>query len=293
MGLEIKEILKIAEARLTEAGCDEARLDAEALLCFLLRLDRGELFMRWSDSMGDKGCEAYFGLVDVRAGRKPLHYITGEREFMGVKLAVDGRVLIPRRETETLAEAAIGHMEAGRQPVGGWRVLDLCTGSGALAISVCAANAAARMTATDISGDALDLARANAASARLQSRIRFVRSDMFDGLRSGFGGARFDLIMSNPPYVRSGDLPGLQPEISMHEPALALDGGADGLDAYRKIAGRAHAYLRKRGRLFLEIGHDQAEAVMELLRGEGKYGAPTVIKDLGGNDRVISAGFDE
>jgi release factor glutamine methyltransferase len=291
MGLEIKEILKIAEARLTEAGCDEARLDAEALLCFLLRLDRGALFMRWSDTLGDKGCEAYFGLVDERAGRKPLQYITGERDFMGVRLAADRRALIPRRETEALAEAATEHMRAGRQPVGGWRALDLCTGGGALAISICAANASVRMTASDISGDALALARENAASNRLQGRIKFVRSDMFDGLRAGLGSAGFDLIVSNPPYIRSGDIQGLQPEISLHEPALALDGGEDGLDAYRRIAGRAHAYLRKKGRVFLEIGHDQAEAVTELLLREGSYGPPTVTKDLGGNDRVVAFGL--
>jgi release factor glutamine methyltransferase len=288
MSLEIKEILKVAEARLSGAGCSEAKLDAEELLCFLMKFDRTRLFMHWGRELDEKLCEAYFRLLDRRAAREPLHYIIGRRAFMGLDFAVDGRVLIPRRDTECLVEAVLAHTEREKSPAR-WRALEIGAGSGAIAVSLCRNRADLKMKATDISSAALALARKNAAALGVADRIRFVESDVFDGLRSGLGGAKYHLIVSNPPYIPSGALPGLEPEISEHEPAEALDGGADGLRFYRRILERAHLFLRKGGAIFLEIGFDQAEAVTGLIKETGRYGAPAVLKDLSGNDRVVSA----
>jgi release factor glutamine methyltransferase len=289
MSLEIKEILKVAEARLTEAGCEEGKTDAEALLRFLMKFDRTSLFMNWSTILNEKSCDAYFDLVDQRAARKPLQYIVGTQEFMGFSFAVDERVLIPRQDTETLAEAVLAYLRGARRPSNGWRGLDLCTGSGALAVSLCRQWRDLRMTATDVSEGALDAARQNAAAAGVGRRIQFVRSDLFAALRSGFGGRKYHFIVSNPPYVRSGEIPDLQPEIRDHEPRAALDGGPDGLNFYKRMASQAHVYLKKEGVVFLEIGWDQAEAVSRLLARTGKYESPDILRDLAGRDRVLAA----
>ncbi|MDR0424063.1 MAG: peptide chain release factor N(5)-glutamine methyltransferase [Clostridiales Family XIII bacterium] len=289
MSLEVKEILKIAEACLSEAGCDECRLHAEELLCFMMGFDRGKLFFRWNDILSEKSCEAYFELVDTRASRKPLQYITGGQEFMGIRFEVDERVLIPRLDTETLATAAIDFMKGAKAPAGGWKALDIGTGSGAVAVSLCRHIDDLKATAVDISQGALAAAKKNAAAVGVAGRIKFIESDVFSALRPGFAGAKFNIIISNPPYIRSGDMAGLQREIREHEPAIALDGGEDGLDIFRRILEGAHLYLKKKGMIFLEIGYDQAEAVAKLPGMEENFADIKVLKDLGGRDRVIAA----
>ncbi|MDR2355637.1 MAG: peptide chain release factor N(5)-glutamine methyltransferase [Clostridiales Family XIII bacterium] len=289
MSLEIYALLKVAETRLADAGCEEAKADAEELLCFLMKFDRAQLFIRRGERPNEKLCEAYFNLLDARAARRPLHYITGKRAFMGLDFAVDERVLIPRRDTEILVEALLAYMEREKKPLCGWRALEIGVGSGAIAVSLCKNRADLRMKATDISGAALAVARENAAASGVRDRIRFAESDMFDALRAGPGRAKYHIIVSNPPYIASDVLKTLAPEISEHEPAQALDGGADGLAAYRRILEKAHLYLKKKGALFLEIGFDQAEAVTDLIRETGRFGAPACFKDLSGNDRVLYA----
>jgi release factor glutamine methyltransferase len=289
MSLEIKELLTMAEARLTGAGCEEAKADAEELLRFLMKFDRTQLFMNWSKAADEKLCDAYFELLDIRASRKPLHYIIGSREFMGYSFAVDENVLIPRQDTETLVEKILEHMESEKTPAGGWRALEIGVGSGAVAVSLCKKRTDLKMKASDISATALAVAKKNASALGVANRIRFVESDMFAKFREGPGGAKYHVIASNPPYIRSGELPDLAPEISGHEPVIALDGGADGLDAYRRIVGKARSYLKNRGALFLEIGGDQAGAVTALITETGRYDAPEVFKDLSGNDRVVRA----
>jgi release factor glutamine methyltransferase len=208
---------------------------------------------------------------------------------MGLDFAVDERVLIPRQDTEILAEALLAYMKREKSPSRSWRVLEIGVGSGAIAVSLCKNRADLRMKATDISRAALAVARKNAAALAVSDRIRFVESDMFDRLRAGFGGAKYHIIVSNPPYIASGALQNLAPEIRDYEPAEALDGGADGLAAHRRILEKAHLYLKKKGALFLEIGFDQAEAVTELIKETGRYDAPALHKDLSGNDRVLCA----
>jgi release factor glutamine methyltransferase len=289
MSLEIKELLRVAEARLSDAGCEEAKADAEELLCFLMKFDRTRLFMYWSKEPDEKLCEAYFDLLDIRASRKPLHYIIGRRAFMGFDFAVDERVLIPRRDTEVLAESVLAYMEREKTPPRGFRALEIGVGSGAIAVSLCKHRADLRVKATDISPEALAVARENAAALGVQSRVRFAKSDLFDALRSGICGAKYHIIVSNTPYIPRDALRTLPPEIREYEPATALDGGADGLDFYRRLTEKAHLYLTKKGALFLEIGYDQADAVTGLIKGTERYEAPAVFKDLSGLDRVVFA----
>jgi release factor glutamine methyltransferase len=180
-------------------------------------------------------------------------------------------------------------MERERTPVGDWRALEIGVGSGAVAVSLCKKRTDLKMKASDISAPALAVARKNASALDVAERISFVESDMFDRFGTGLDSAKYHIIVSNPPYIRSGVLPTLAPEIGEYEPAIALDGGADGLDAYRRISEKAHLCLQKRGALFLEIGFDQAEAVTALLNETGRYGEPEVFKDLAGNDRVVHA----
>ncbi|MDR3242492.1 MAG: peptide chain release factor N(5)-glutamine methyltransferase [Clostridiales Family XIII bacterium] len=288
MSLKIKEILVTGENRLREAGCGDHRLDAELLLLFVLKCGRSKLFTIKNAPLDEKLCEEYFRLLDVRASGTPVQYITGVQEFMGLSFLADRRALIPRQDTETLVERVLEHMKNAPRPRGDWKILDLCTGSGAVAVSLCAHAGHARLIASDISGEALALAKENAARTGVRKRVRFVRGDMFAAFRSGFAGRKFDIIVSNPPYIPTDVLPALQREIYEHEPLLALDGGADGLDAYRKIA-KAADYLRKNGMLFLEIGYDQADAVTGLLEESGAYADIVRAQDLAGRDRVITA----
>jgi release factor glutamine methyltransferase len=289
MGVEIKELLRVAEARLASAGCAEAKLDAEELLCFLLKFDKTRLFVHWSDEPDEKLCEAYFRLLDCRAARKPLHYIIGRRAFMGFDFAVNEHVLIPRPDTECLVETVLAHMKREKRPSRGWRALEIGVGSGAIAVSLCKNETDLKMKAADISPEALAVARKNAMDLGVADRIRFAESDVFDGLRLGLGGAKYHIIVSNPPYIPRDTLPTLAPEIRDYEPAKALDGGADGLEIHRRILEKAHLFLRKGGVLFLEIGFDQAEAVTGLIEKTGRYDAPAIFKDLSGNDRVLFA----
>ncbi|MDR1247381.1 MAG: peptide chain release factor N(5)-glutamine methyltransferase [Clostridiales Family XIII bacterium] len=289
MSLEIKEILQVAEARLKGAGCEEAKTDAEELLCFLMKFDKNQLFMNWGRELDEKLCDAYFELLDVRASRRPLHYIIGRREFMGFDFAVNENVLIPRQDTEILVETVLAHMTREKTPTGGWRALEIGVGSGAVSVSLCKNKSDLKMKATDISPAALAVAKKNAVALAVADRIRFAVSDMFGSLRSGLGGAKYHVIVSNPPYIPEDVLPTLQPEISEYEPAVALCGGAGGLDAYRRILEKAHLYMKKRGTLFLEIGFDQADAVTGLIKETKRYETPEVYKDLSGNDRVVRA----
>jgi release factor glutamine methyltransferase len=289
MSLEIKEILKTAEARLSDAGCEEAKTDAEELLCFLMKFDKTQLFVNWGKELDEKSCDAYFELLDIRASRKPLHYITGSREFMGYRFAVDASVLIPRQDTEILVETILAYMEREKTPAGGFSALEIGVGSGAVAVSLCRERSDLKIKATDISPEALSTARKNALALGVADRISFAESDIFDKIRSGFFAAKYHIIASNPPYISRGVLPTLAPEISEHEPVIALDGGPDGLDAYRRILEKAHLYLKKRGALFFEIGFDQAEAVTDLIKETGRYDAPEIFKDLSKNDRIIHA----
>jgi release factor glutamine methyltransferase len=286
VGLQIKEIIVVAENILMENGIADYKTDAEILLCHEIRYDSRKVFMNWSKELDDEACERYFAAVQRRAAGTPTQYLTRVQPFMGYNFLVDDRVLIPRMDTETLARAASEFISSQKSIQ---RVLDLGTGSGIIAISLAKAHQSLKITASDISAGALEVAAKNAARLGVAARIKFLRSDLFDSLPTGFGVKKFDMIISNPPYIRSDVLPGLQREIYEHEPMLALDGGADGLEYYRAIAAEAPAWLSSKGVLFLEIGYDQAESVENILRSSGNYAGISVRRDIAGNDRVIFA----
>lgn len=294
MGLMIKELLAVAARRLSDASCMDARLDAEILLCDLLQKDRSFLFSHVGDDLEDRRCELYFELIDTRASGKPLQYILGSQEFMGLRFQVNENVLIPRQDTETLVEMAIDYLKKAKPGLGGLEVLDLCCGSGAIAISLAyyLESVKVKITATDCSEKALEVAKENASGYRPARSIAFLQGDLFEPFpknKKGKGKKQFDLIVSNPPYICSDVIPTLQREVALFEPMLALDGGEDGLDFYRRITLDAGAYLKKGGLLLLEIGHDQAEAVRRLLEECGTYGDIGVVKDLAGKDRIVWA----
>ncbi len=288
MALVLKDVINIATARLELAGCAAPKLDAEVLLSYYLKADRSFLFAHFSDDLDDKRCEAYFELIDIRAAGVPVPYITGVQEFMGISFKVDQHVLIPRPDTETLVEEAIKAAKEKHKALGNIDILDLCCGSGAIGVSLGYYLPKAKIEASDISKKALESDKRNAADYGLSGRLRFLQGDLFAAIKKGsFGKVRFDIIVSNPPYIRSETIPTLQREIVQFEPLIALDGGPDGLSFYGRIIAEAPAYLKKNGLLMLEIGYDQKKDIERLITDDGRYGQVEIIKDLAGNDRVV------
>lgn len=273
----------------------DPRLDAELMLLHLLRADRSFLFTHSSSPLDDNRCEMFFELLDRRADGEPVQYLIGTQEFMGLSFKVDERVLIPRQDTELLVEEAIEELKRMKKPVSGFRVLDLCCGSGAIAVSVACNVPKLSMTASDISKGALELAKENAALYEESKSIEFVQSDLFGAFpknRKGEGKKKFDLILSNPPYIRSDIIPTLQKEVAEHEPMLALDGGETGLDFYSRILSETPRFLKREGLLMMEIGHDQAESVCALAQQQCGF-ETEVLQDLAGHDRVVKCRFPE
>jgi release factor glutamine methyltransferase len=286
MGLAVKELLGIAENILQDSGDIDYKKDTQILFCHGIGYDESKLFMNWTRELDDRQTEVIFSLVRKRAEGVPTQYLTNEQEFLGHNFFVDECVLIPRTETETLAETVILHVKN----VSAKSLLDLGTGSGIIAISLALHYPAMRITAADISDEAISVAKMNAKRLNAEKHIKFVKSDLFGALKTGRS-SKYDIIVSNPPYIKSADLKKLQREIYEHEPLSALDGGQDGLCYYRRIIDEAPAHLSSIGALFLEIGNDQASAVTKMLSENGHFRDILVTRDLSGNDRVISAQF--
>ena len=281
------ELLKKGAETLRQAGIADARNDAEWLLLAVTGKTRSFLFLHGEEDCGPQQTEQYFQYIDRRSKGEPVQYITGSQEFMGLSFEVNPSVLIPRQDTETLVEQALMEAAEMTRPL---RILDLCSGSGAIAVSVAHALPEADVTAADLSEASLKTARRNAESNNVADRIAFLRTDMFSAFREKADRgehAAFDLILCNPPYIPTEVIPTLQREITEHEPVGALDGGADGLDFYRILAEEAWRFLEPGGVLIVEIGYDQAEAVSGLLRTGGHYTEPAVVRDLAGKNRVI------
>ncbi len=269
----IRTTLRAAAARLNAAGVPDPENDARLLLSHITGRPPLTLWLDDAHALSEESARAFEALLLRREAREPLQYILGETYFMGLCLRCAPGVLIPRFDTEILCREALARMR------GEERVLDLCTGSGALAIAIAHARPQARVFAGDISPDAVALARENAARCNVRVDVR--PGDLF----APFAGERFDVIVSNPPYIPVGELPGLQAEVQ-REPALALDGGPDGLDFYRRIAAEAPAHLTPGGWLLLEIGSDQAAAVTALLASD--FEDISVYGDLNGLDRAVA-----
>ncbi|MBQ6899999.1 MAG: peptide chain release factor N(5)-glutamine methyltransferase [Firmicutes bacterium] len=296
MSLPLKELINIGAQQLRDAGVADADIDAKELLCYMQGLDRVGLMLHWQDVMQDNQCEAYFDLIARRAARIPLQHITGRQEFMGLPFDVNDKVLIPRQDTETMVEDALELAEKGtlrgQEYSGSLRkggdVLDLCCGSGAIGISLAKLSSKLHVTCSDLSREALEVARRNAALNGCKG-VKFTESDMFAAFKGKLVNKKFDLIISNPPYIPPAVIEGLEPEVRDHEPMMALDGGEDGLDFYRVIAAGAPDHMKKGAVLMLEIGHDQRAAVKELLRGTGRFDRIIGLTDLAGRDRIIVA----
>jgi release factor glutamine methyltransferase len=282
----VGQALRIGQEYLEEAGVASARLDAELLLGKVLAAPREKLYLRLHGRMAADEPRELGELLLRRGRREPLAYILGEKEFWSLRFRVTRDVLVPRPETELLVETALGIIDqrlAGSETT----VLDLATGSGAIAVSLAKEKKDIEVWATDISPAALEVARLNAALHNVQQRISFLAGDLFgpvEELRN-----RFHLVVSNPPYVTESELEGLAPEIRDWEPRLALYGGLDGLDFYRRIAREAPFYLADGGFVVVEIGDGMAGAVRSLFTAAGPYSTLRLCRDLAGRDRVIVA----
>ena len=271
----LRELLDWGRTALALAGVPDAGLDAWYLMEYVWGIDRNYYFLHSDDIIEQKDEERYRDLLQKRGSHIPLQHLTGTCDFMGLTFQVNDQVLIPRQDTETLVESALSRLKEGD------RALDLCTGSGCIILSLEKLGPGIRGLGADISAAALAVAKRNRDSLGLESD--FCISDLFEGIEGVF-----DIIVSNPPYIASGKIPGLMEEVRGFEPLLALDGGADGLDFYRRIIKDARNFLKPGGWLGLEIGYDQREAVEELLRRQGFIRTET-LQDLAGLDRTVWA----
>ncbi len=280
----VEEVLKNAVERLDAAGIDDPAVDAAFLLTHLLKLKRHELFLEPRRKLTHEEAATFEGFVERRAAREPAQYITGECEFRGLAMSVTADTLIPRPETELLVDEALAAAAwfADAAPI---VAVDLCTGSGCIAVSLASELAGCRVYATDNSTAALDVARANAVAHGVAENIEFLAGDLFTPL----AGLKAHVIVSNPPYVPADELEKLEPEVGVWEPRSALLGGANGLDFYRKITHDAPAHLLPNGCLIMELGFGQAAAVRELVEKDGRYTDVWITKDYAGIERIVRA----
>lgn len=271
---------------LEHSGNPDAKNDAQQLLLAAFHLDMVHFLLNRmqelpENEINQSSMDLYRKMIEKRRKRFPLQQILGCQEFMGLNFFVNKHVLIPRQDTETLVELVL---EEQNNP--DLRVLDVCTGSGCIAISLAVKGGYASVTATDISEEALKVAQRNAVSLECDERMRFYQGDLFGALPETE--EKFDVMTSNPPYIPTAVIRTLEPEVREHEPMLALDGTEDGLHYYRRIAAEAGRFLKKGGSVYLEIGHDQGESVSALMRDAG-FSDVRVCKDLPGKDRVVCA----
>ena len=259
-------------------GIGSPRLDAELLIGHALELERIGLYLHHHKPLHPDELRQIRQLVERRSNLEPIHYILGYREFWSLTLKVDQRVLIPRPDTERVVEVALDHLDD--TPC---TVLDLCCGSGAIGLAIASERQHAAILATDVSSEALEVAAQNRQSHEL-TNIQFLVSDLFTHVEG-----RFDLIVSNPPYIPSADIETLMTDVCEFEPTQALDGGDDGLDFYRQIIASAPQHLAPNGQLILEIGHDQSESLKALFSENRIWDWGGCYQDLAGNDRVVRA----
>ena len=274
--MTISEWLKHARDRLTETGCPDPDIDARWIAEEGLGMSRQDLVFEGDGAVPRDRLSQLESMLDRRAAGEPVQYILGAADFMGLRFRVNESVLIPRQDTETLVEAALIEL---RQRPGNPALLDLCCGSGCVGLSLASLAPHARVTLADISPHALEVARANEKALGVKAELK--QGDLFAGL----GRERFDVIAANPPYIPTGDLPSLQREVRF-EPVLALDGGADGLDFYRRIAQEAPDRLNPGGVLFAEVGIGQAPDVLALFKASLPCAQAGTVKDLNGVERV-------
>ena len=291
--MTIREVLTNIRERLQNAGIEDFEYESWAFLDWKLHINRAEFYMNPDGKVKEELLEELERVLKQREQRVPLQYLMGECEFMGYDFYVDERVLIPRQDTECLVELAVESIREKKVKLGQEyseadhgenvskvKVLDLCTGSGCIGISVAKLCPDTEVTLADISEGALSVAKKNADN--LGADVTLIRGNLFENIEG-----RFDYILSNPPYIPSEVIEGLMPEVKEHEPRLALDGEADGLSFYRKIINEAPDYLNPEGRIYFEIGAEQGKDLIRLMDERG-FSEVKVHKDLAGLDRIVT-----
>ncbi len=276
--MNYRKLYETGKDRLEKAGIQEAALDARLLLEEVCRTDRNTLLVHGDRAVTEEEETQFRIFIERRSTHEPLQQITGWQEFMGLRFSVTEDVLVPRQDTETLVEEVMRYLRDGME------ILDVCTGSGCILLSLLRYSNGCRGVGCDISEKALAVAAQNAKELGISAQ--FIQSDLFESIEG-----RFEYIVSNPPYIRKDMIPTLMEEVRDHEPLIALDGGEDGLDFYRKITREATEHLYSGGMLFFEIGYDQGETVKLLMEEEG-YEEVTVSQDLAGLDRVVYGPFN-
>jgi release factor glutamine methyltransferase len=291
--MTVLEVVQRSTEYLAKKGLESPRLQAELLLAHVIKLQRMQLYLNFERVLAPLELDAYRELIKRRSQREPLQHIVGSTSFCGLELAVNRHVLVPRPETELLAEQAwtfLNQIPACTPPApSAPTALDFGTGSGCVAIALAAKCPAAQVDALDLSLDALALAKENAARHGAAKRIRFLQSDGFAALPPG---SRFDLIVSNPPYIPTAEIDTLEPEVRDYDPRQALDGGPDGLDFYRRLADEAGPFLKPGGKLMLEFGDGQAGQIGDILQSK-KWIVEMVLKDYAQHPRILIARRDK
>lgn len=278
--MTLREAYEYGQEQLKKVQIEDAALDAWYLLEHVTGITRASYFMDMNRLLDEEEEAKYRECVAIREKHVPLQHITGVQEFMGFEFCVNEHVLVPRQDTEVLVESVLEVLEPGM------RVLDMCTGSGCILISLLKLSDRGTVSGTgvDISEEALEVACRNA--EKIDVDAKFLHSDLFSNVTG-----QYDVIVSNPPYIRTAVIEELKEEVKFHDPTLALDGKEDGLYFYRKIIKAASDYLKPDGRLYFEIGHDQGEDVSRLMREAG-FANVTVKKDLAGLDRVVFGAYN-
>ena len=282
----VRRVLEWTAGHLRKHGSDTPRLDAEILLAHARGCQRIQLYTQFNEPLSDAVRGTMRELVQRRTKAEPVAYLVGVREFFSLSFRVTRDVLIPRPDTETLVMEILDGVKGLPSP----RVLDLCTGSGCVAVAVAKNCRTARVTATDISHSAIEIARENVSRHNVVDRVDLVESDLFAGIPRG---SNFDLIAGNPPYIPSAEIDLLDAEVACHEPRLALDGGADGLSVLRRIINAAPEFVAAKGLLLLEFTPEQAESLTAILIEHGGYDEIVIRKDLAHRPRVLKARFRE
>ncbi|MBQ9659023.1 MAG: peptide chain release factor N(5)-glutamine methyltransferase [Clostridia bacterium] len=277
--MQIKELLNKGTIMLKTNGVESPKLKARLLLQHILNKTRQQMIIYDTEQVSKEKEKEYIININKLIKGIPLQHITNSQEFMKMNFFVNNDVLIPRADTEILVEEVIKIAKQKKNPI----ILDLCTGSGAIAVSLAKYIENAIIYAVDISENALKVAQRNAKENNVEQKIKFIKSDMFAEIKQE---VKFDIIVSNPPYIRTDVIKQLNKDVQ-NEPHIALDGGKDGLDFYRKIAKEAYTYMKIDSFLCLEIGYDQKIDVIEIIENEKKYATAYCKKDLYGNDRII------
>jgi release factor glutamine methyltransferase len=283
----VRKLLEWTPGFFVKKGVDQPRLAAELLLSHVLGVARIQLYTGYDKVVGEAQLARFRDLVKRAGEQEPIAYLTGSAHFFSLEFSVNRDVLIPRPDTETLVEnvlQTVRHQPGLESP----RVLDLCTGSGCVACAIAKNLKSAMVWAIDISPNAAEVAKKNVEQLGLTDRVTIEVGDLFDPIKTLVDARPFDLIVGNPPYISTDQLPGLDKSVREYEPMLALDGGVDGLVIHRRILAKAPDHLMPGGMVFLEIAFDQASAAKEMASGFQAFGNSRILKDFGGRDRVLA-----